>query len=133
MIINYNGWFPNYKQTRHFIVTLKLRYQQSFSMYFLWEVLIGTLVISNNTELSLFTFCKSSIIYLLHTNITLNYWYAQMCCIPRKYICLGHITRHQMRFLTHHLSCQCDHLLSYLENNGTFDYFYCAYLENTFF
>jgi hypothetical protein len=40
---------------------LKLRYYHFFSMNFLWEIQIGTLINSDNAEASLFTFCKSSI------------------------------------------------------------------------
>jgi hypothetical protein len=37
------------------------RYQRPCSMYLLWEFQISTLINSNNAEVNLFTFCKSSI------------------------------------------------------------------------
>jgi hypothetical protein len=57
----FNGRFAKCKQTCLFIVALRLRFQWSFSMYFLWEIQFGTLINSNNAEASLFIFCKSSI------------------------------------------------------------------------
>jgi hypothetical protein len=56
-----SGQLTKYKQTRQFIDTFKLRYQRCSSICFVREFLTDALKSCNNTEASLFTFCKLSI------------------------------------------------------------------------
>jgi hypothetical protein len=67
-----NGRFAKCKQTCLFIVALRLRFQRSYPMYFLWEIQFGTLINSNNAEASLFIFCKSSIEMIYCWQFVLN-------------------------------------------------------------